>query len=177
MSLPWNLSLRHRRGRPLLTVLLAAVLAVAAMGGPPRAEAGVYWGSGGFIGAANLDGSVFVDGVPYGLANVPEIGHICGIAISNGNLYWADNQRGTIGRMEVGMTPTGYVNFPSEKVSIDEALVSGIANPCGVAVAGGHIYWTSLESRTIGRANLDGSDPDRTFISGVSSPCGVAVDG
>jgi hypothetical protein len=169
--------MRFRLARSLLAASLAALIAGAALAAAPRAEAGVYWGSGGFVGAANLDGSVFVDGVPYGAANVPEIGHICGIAVSNGYLYWADNQMGTIGRMELPKSPYGYADTISERVSIDEAFISGLVSPCGVAVDGGHIYWTSLESRTIGRANLDGSAPDRTFISGVSSPCGVAVDG
>ena len=65
--------MRSRWARLLLAALLATVLAAAASG-TPRAEAAVYWGSGGFVGAANLDGSNFVDGVPYGLSNVPEIG-------------------------------------------------------------------------------------------------------
>jgi hypothetical protein len=163
--------------RSLLAAVLATLLAGAVLSAPPRAEAGVYWGSGGFVGAANLNGSVFVDGVPYRAANVPEIGNICGLAVSNGYLYWADNSRGTIGRMELPRSQYGFADLISETVSIDEAFVSGLVNPCGVAVDGAHIYWTSSESRTIGRANLDGSNPDRTFISGVSRPCGVAVDG
>jgi hypothetical protein len=169
---------RPRRLRSLLAASLATLLAGAALvSAAPRAEAGVYWGSGGFVGAANLDGSVFVDGVPYRAANVPEIGNICGLAVSNGYLYWADNSRGTIGRMELPKSQLGYADTISERVSIDEAFISGLVNPCGVAVDGGHIYWTSFGNMTIGRANLDGSNPDRTFISGVSSPCGVAVDG
>ena len=79
--------------------------------------------------------------------------------------------------MGLGSNPTGRVDFPFESVAIDEALVSGLVSPCGVAVDGGHLYWASPGGMTIGRANLDGSAPDRTFISGVSSPCGVAVDG
>ena len=163
--------------RALLAALLAVLLAAATLGSAPRAEAGVYWGSGGFVGAANLDGSTFVDGVPYRAANVPEIGNICGLTVSNGYLYWADSQRGTIGRMGLPKSQLGYADTISERVSIDEAFISGLVNPCGVAVDGGHIYWTSSESRTIGRANLDGSNPERTFISGILSPCGVAVDG
>jgi virginiamycin B lyase len=161
----------------LVRALLAVLLAGAALGNAPRAEAGVYWGSSGFVGAANLDGSTFVDGVPYRAANVPEIGNICGLTVSNGYLYWADSQRGTIGRMGLPKSQLGYADTISERVPIDEAFVSGLVNPCGVAVDGAHIYWTSSESRTIGRANLDGSNPERTFISGVLSPCGVAVDG
>jgi virginiamycin B lyase len=169
--------MRQRLARALLAASLAALLAGAALGNAPRAEAGVYWGSGSFVGAANLDGSVFVDGVPYRAANVPEIGNICGLTVSNGYLYWADGSRGTIGRMELPKSQFGFADTISERVSIDEAFISGIVNPCGVAVDGAHIYWTSSESRAIGRANLDGSNPDRTFISGVSRPCGIAVDG
>ena len=169
--------MRARRAAGRLLAALATVLAVAAMAVGPRAEAAVYWGSGGFLGAANLDGSNFVDGVPYRAANVPEIGNICGVAVSNGNLYWADNSRGTIGRMGLPASPYGHANLISERVFIDEAFISGIVNPCGVAVDGGHIYWTSSGGMSIGRANIDGSGVDRTFISGVSSPCGVAVDG
>jgi virginiamycin B lyase len=162
-----------RSPRVALSLALALLALVPAWA--PRAEAAVYWGSGGFLGAANLDGSNFVDGVPYGLANVPEIGNICGVAVGDGNLYWADASRGTIGRTGLGSNPTGRVDIVSETVSIDEALVSGIARPCGVAVDGSHVYWADTAGMAIGRANLDGSGVDRTFISGVSSPCGVAV--
>lgn len=155
-----------------LVWVLAALLAAS---WTPRAEAAVYWGSGGFVAAANLDGSVFVDGVPYGLANVPELGDVCGLAVSGGDLYWADSSRGTIGRMGLGSNPTGQVDFVDETVFIDEALVSGLTRPCGVAVDGSHVYWADLAGMAIGRANLDGSEVDRNFISGVSSPCGVGL--
>ena len=157
--------------------LALSLLALLAGAWAPRADAAIYWGSGGFLGAANLDGTNFVDGVPYGVANVPEIGNICGVAVRDGNLYWADASRGTIGRTGLGSDPTGRVDIVHETVPIDEALVSGIARPCGVAVDGSHIYWADMAGMAIGRANLDGSGVDRTFISGVSSPCGVGVDG
>lgn len=48
---------------------------------------------------------------------------------------------------------------------------------CGVAVNGSHIYWTEDGYEQIGRANIDGSEPNWAFITGVSRPCGVAVDG
>src|SRR5215510_3141097 len=108
--------MRLRPIRSLLAASLATVLAGAALGGAPRADAAVYWSSGGFVGAANLDGSTFVDGVPYRAANVPEIGNICGLAVSNGNLYWADSSRGTIGRMGLPASPYGYADFISERV-------------------------------------------------------------
>jgi hypothetical protein len=46
----------------------------------------------------------------------------------------------------------------------------------GVAVAVRHIYWTNPRSFTIGRADLDGSNPNQSFITGASGPIGVAVD-
>lgn len=160
-----------RAGMGLACVLAALLVA----SWTSRAEAAVYWGSGGFVAAANLDGSVFVDGVPYGIANVPELGDVCGLAVSGGDLYWADSSRGTIGRMGLGSNPTGQVDFVDETVFIDEALVSGLARPCGVAVDDSHIYWADMAGMAIGRANLDGSGVDRNFISGVSSPCGVGL--
>ncbi|MGH9159480.1 MAG: carboxypeptidase regulatory-like domain-containing protein, partial [Vicinamibacteraceae bacterium] len=38
-----------------------------------------------------------------------------------------------------------------------------------------HIYWGSTDA--IGRANLDGSEPNPSFVTGASVPYGVAVDG
>jgi virginiamycin B lyase len=162
-----------RRVRALLALALS-LLAVPAAGAPP-AGAAVYWGSGGFVGAANLDGSNFVDGIPYGLANVPELGNVCGVAVAGGNLYWADPSRGTIGRTGLGFNPTGRVDFIKERVTIDEAFVSGLARPCGVAVDGSHVYWADTAGMAIGRADLDGGGVERNFIAGVSSPCGVGV--
>ena len=46
-----------------------------------------------------------------------------------------------------------------------------------MAVDGAHIYWTSLLSNPIGRANLDGTGAEPSFITGASEPVGVAVDG
>jgi hypothetical protein len=46
----------------------------------------------------------------------------------------------------------------------------------GVAVAVRHIYWANVATDTIGRADLDGSNPNQSFITGAFSPRGVAVD-
>lgn len=46
----------------------------------------------------------------------------------------------------------------------------------GVAVDSAHVYWADPASGTIGRANLDGSDPDYSLIVGASNPCGVVVN-
>jgi hypothetical protein len=44
-----------------------------------------------------------------------------------------------------------------------------------VAVDAEHVYWTNFNDGTIGRVDLDGSNPN-IFISGASGPAGVAVD-
>jgi virginiamycin B lyase len=45
-----------------------------------------------------------------------------------------------------------------------------------VAVDAEHIYWTNGSLSTIGRADLDGSNPNQSFITGANFPFGVAVD-
>jgi hypothetical protein len=52
---------------------------------------------------------------------------------------------------------------------------AGVQAPCGVAVAGNHIYWADSESNTIGRANLDGTRVNPSFITGASVPCGITA--
>lgn len=54
-------------------------------------------------------------------------------------------------------------------------------NARGIAVGGGHIYWTSVcgdpckdKTGTVNEANLDGSDP-KTIVTGQDSPSGIAV--
>ncbi len=51
------------------------------------------------------------------------------------------------------------------------------AEPTGVAVVGGHIYWgraanSGAAAATIGRANLDGTAVNQRFITGASNPGG-----
>jgi hypothetical protein len=48
---------------------------------------------------------------------------------------------------------------------------------CWAAQASASVYWTNYNSNTIGRANLDGTDPNQSFIAGATGPAGVAVDG
>jgi hypothetical protein len=44
------------------------------------------------------------------------------------------------------------------------------------AGASRHVYWTNFDTNTIGRADLDGQNPNQFFILGASAPFGVAVD-
>jgi hypothetical protein len=57
--------------------------------------------------------------------------------------------------------------------------VIGTDRACGVAVAGGYVYWANgpyVGSGTIGRALESGADADNTFIDGLGGRCGLAVD-
>ena len=42
-----------------------------------------------------------------------------------------------------------------------------------MAVDGSHVYWTNSSTGTIGRADLDGQNPNQSFITGALH--GVAV--
>jgi virginiamycin B lyase len=81
------------------------------------------------------------------------------------HVYWTNNADTTIGRANLDGT------------GVNQSLVSGGFNPCGVAVDGANIYWGNIGAGTIGRANLDGTGADQSFIGGAVGPCGVAVDG
>jgi sugar lactone lactonase YvrE len=85
-------------------------------------------------------------------------------------IYWADvsdGAGGTIGRAN------------NDGTGVDRNFITGLKQPCGVAVDGQHIYWGDGGTNSIGRANLDGSGVDIAWIiqpATVEGPCGVAVD-
>jgi hypothetical protein len=64
--------------------------------------------------------------------------------------------------------------------SLNTQFIGGLDHPHGVAIDSRFIYWTQGDATTgsIGRANLNGSDPNPSFIphsAGVSDPSGIAV--
>jgi hypothetical protein len=64
---------------------------------------------------------------------------------------------------------------------VNTQFIPGLDSPRGVATDSRFIYWTqgdALTGGSIGRANLNGSDPNPNFIphsAGVSSPSGIAL--
>jgi len=158
----------------------------------------IYWSepSRGSIARANLDGS----GVEYNFLSGLE--GPCGIAVDATSLYWTERERGTIskagldgggvdrdfingiakpGGVAVG---DGYVYWTSGHFLIRAPLSGGLSqqihiggeNLCGVALDAAHVYWGEF-GKGIGRARLDGSDPEPSFITGIEGPCGIALQG
>jgi virginiamycin B lyase len=162
--------------RRLATLLAAASLAAIAAA-PSPAGAAIYWGAETGIGSANLDGSEAMSSYPYGeRVTLAPGANVCGVAVNRTDLFWAD-RNGSIGKMGLAALPAGPLDILKEQVPLDEAFVSGLTAPCGVALDAGHVYWASAGGLAIGRANLDGSGVERNFIVGAARPCGVAVDG
>ncbi len=164
----------------------------------------MYWGNGFTVGVAEVDGSHVTQALPTGGSSVLQAhGPICGVAVSPTHLYW--NEWGTITRLDLdnGGAPqalTGglgcgglaldaqYLYWANSAGGIARAnldgsaanpnFISGPNEPCGVAVAGGYVYWISRFGWSVGRARLDGGGVEPSLIeaSGVSG-CGLAVSG
>lgn len=140
-----------------LVLLAVSALALTA---PPPASAALYWGHDDSIGAANLDLGAATNSIAAGLQT-----RSTGLAVDSSHLFFgvASND-GTIGRADL------------DGSNADEAFISGLEFPSGLATDSSHLYWTDRVTNLIGRANLDGSEIRRGFIAGADKPCGVAVD-
>jgi virginiamycin B lyase len=159
----------------------------------------LYWanapfGGGGTIGRANLDLSDvkqdFIKGSigPNGVA--VDAGHVyfsdfldaidrANLDSSGLNQYFISD--GVLNPEEVAVGD-GHIYF-ADANGVKRATMDGVvdqmitdAPSTGVAVSGSYVYWTEDGRGAIGRANLDGSDPDPTFITGLSNPQWLAAD-
>jgi hypothetical protein len=129
----------------------------------------IYWGSespftgSGYVGRADIDGSnsnpVFI--------GPDSDSSSCGIAVDSGHIYWATYARGgPIGRASLDGT------------TVEAGFIGALDVPCGVAVDSGSIYWAQQSYPGIGKANLDGTQVNRSLVfEAGSGPCGIAVDG
>jgi hypothetical protein len=98
----------------------------------------------------------------------------CGVAVSGRYVYWADEEKGAIGRARL-----------DGEGKPDPTFITGATLPCGVAVYRRHLYWANKNiAGSIARANLTGPrDVRENFVpseqaSGghdLGQPCGVAV--
>ncbi len=153
----------------------------------------IYWANGGqysgvhagsTIGRANLDGTAVNQSFITGADN-PDA-----LAVDGTYVYWANRAPEYAGNATIGRAKL-------DGTSVNESFITGASSPCGIAVDSAHVYWTNqpvvlvqvgggqgfkYETNTIGRANLDGSNPNQSFVTGdpgVPNPptlCGLAVD-
>jgi len=161
-----------------LRTALASILALCALGAiAPAAHAAtpaqtaasyLYWADWNLysLGRMNLDGS---GGNPQFVPNLlAEAPSQYGMAASDDYLYWCSWDSKTIYRTE----RNGAHNTI--------ALITLSDPPQNVAVDDSHIYWA--EGDAIGRADLDGGNPDPSFIGPKSinstpiNPRGVVVN-
>ena len=168
--------MRARRALLVLLAGLAALHPAASARLAKRADAAVYWSGRSLVWAANTDGSMVVGGYPFGIANLIPRTSSCGVAVNGTHLYWGDQSNGTIGRMELSKASSGKADLRSERVVIDPGPGQRRREPrVALPSTPGACYWGSFEGE-IGRANLDGSSPERSSSPVPGSACGVAVD-
>jgi hypothetical protein len=94
----------------------------------------------------------------------------CGLAVDSQHIYWANQAGASIGRANLDGT------------AVNPTFLTTNVMPCGVALDGTRIWWTNQATSvgntgSVGRANLDGSNP-QVFFSGsgfVEGPLGVGV--
>jgi hypothetical protein len=132
--------------------LVALLIALFGIAMPASAGAYIYWGSGGssdLIGRANNDG----EGVEQSFITDGE-GH-APIALDSSHIYYTGQKGGLRANLD-----------GTEQIATGLSAFQEVA-----AVDNGHIYWV-VGTSGIGRANLDGSDPEPEFITEI----GAAVE-
>lgn len=142
---------------------MAAALCLSALylGPASPAPAAVYWGSGSTLGAATLEGAVFPG--PFMKLNFSAVpGPVCGVAVNGSDIYWA-------GGYGIGRTNLDGIAAP--------ALVVRGVWACGVALDQTHVFWATPGLGAIGRAGLDGSEPNLALVHGINGLCAIAVGG
>jgi hypothetical protein len=183
----------RRKGAAVLAgVALTGVVAVATGWTSARTAAPVYlyWANGTHAWdgrpAATTLGRVRLDGTGVEPGFISKAGRLpCGVALDPKHIYWAERLGGKVGRPFEG-GGIGRANQDGSAVNAKFITTPGVGG-CGVAIAGGHIYWAS--EGAIARANVDGTGVDLRFIPGLAiprstspvstggGPCGIAVAG
>lgn len=130
----------------------------------------VFWGNSGNspttgrVGRANVDGT----GVDQSFRNAGTLCGVFAVAANATHVYWMASDCGATRFISRSDTEGGQ--------SASSPLVSGLTGGCGIAIDDNYLYWSA--GRFIGRALLDGSDPDPTWLdigAGLTA-CGLAVD-
>ncbi|MDX6622694.1 MAG: virginiamycin lyase [Solirubrobacterales bacterium] len=153
--------MRKARRRGIGVAAAALCLGALYLGPASPARAAVYWGSGSTLGAATLEGAVFPG--PFMKLNfTPAQGPACGVAVNGSDLYWA-------GGYGIGRTNLDGAAAP---VAVVRQVWA-----CGLALDQSHLFWTTPGLGAIGRAGLDGSEPNLALVHGINGLCAIAVGG
>ncbi len=158
----------------------------------------VYWTNGtDTIGRADLNGQ----NPNQSFITVTGDSFPTGVAVDGGHVYWANFNTDTIGRADlngqnVEQSFITGASFPwgvavdgghrllgeprhrqdrprrPERAEREPELHHHRFLAPRVAVDGGHVYWTNQEANTIGRADLNGQNPNQSFITGAFAPLG-----
>jgi virginiamycin B lyase len=134
----------------------------------------IYWGNAetDAIGRAKLDGSAVDQSFIAGAA--PVDASPLGVAVDGANIWWSNfsfSVPGSIGRADLDGT------------GAQPSFISGgsVANPCGVALRAGLLYWANpgLDPEGIARAGAPPPpSPDSSFVDNAGTfPCWPAVSG
>ena len=150
----------------------------------------IYWGNFEAwsrtysIGRADLDGT---DADPDFIPLSPGIRLAGGLDVDGSHIYWGDSAEfgAGIGRADLDGTDVDPDFIPVDEIVMTPQGPQGsiFNQPRDVVVDGTHIYWARtnsvLDVRSIGRADLDGTDIDQDFIPlrEDDDPCGIAVNG
>lgn len=92
------------------------------------------------------------------------------------HIYWvnAGIQKGE--GLEAEAHSIGVANI--DGTGVNQELITGITFPSGIAVHGDYVYWSDVETNTIGRAKTDGTEVDYEFITeGVYFAVGLVARG
>jgi hypothetical protein len=108
----------------------------------------------GFVSKATLDGTTVIRRlVSTGLGPV-------GISVSGGKLYWT-NEPNPADPTDGGTIGTAT----TEGGGLKQDFITNASRPYDVEVAGGYVYYSNFgNGKSIGRANLNGSDQDPGYI-------------
>lgn len=123
----------------------------------------IYWANNGgdSIGRVELDGVTGKDPNYVTGATDP-----CGVAVDDNYIYWANSFSGTgVGRVALDGVTGKDANF----------IPTSGAN-CGVAVNSQYIFWGEMAAGHVGRADIDGTNPNFAIVDSDDGPCGVALD-
>jgi len=108
--------------------------------------------------------------------------HAQDVAVDAEHIYWINLESGAIGREKIDCTDPEEEFIPAAQLEVEPG-VSVAANPRGLAVKDGFLYWANAareDEGTIGKAKLNGDGPateiNQEFVKGARNPQAVAVD-